>query len=104
MIACGQGNINNGWYEESYNNRQSGPVNTATVWGMGECMEAMYDDMTTKKAREGILGAIRATMSGEFTMPDPHLDVSDVMMASMELGVRSVSWDMVKEELRTDGK
>ena len=66
--------------------------------------EVWVCDMTTRDAREGILGAIRATMCGEFTMPDPALDVSECMLASMELGVRSVSWAMVKEELSSDQK
>ena len=41
-------------------------------------------------------------MCGEFTMPDPALDVSECMLASMELGVRSVSWAVVKEEWSSD--
>jgi hypothetical protein len=32
-------------------------------------------------------------------MPYPAMDASGCMLASMELGVRSVSWDMVKTEL-----
>ena len=66
------------------------------------CEDEMGWDMTTRDAREGILGAIRATMCGELTMPDPTLDVSECLLASMELGVRSVSWAMVKDELSRD--
>ena len=36
-----------------------------------EYRDELDSDMNTKDAREGILGAIRATMSGELTMPDP---------------------------------
>ena len=32
------------------------------------------------------------------------MDVSDVVIASMELGIRSVSWEMVKRELQNDAK
>ena len=42
-------------------------------------------------------------MSGEFTLPDPSMDESECMLASMELGVKSVSWSMVKNELLGDG-
>ena len=38
------------------------------------------------------------------TAPDPELDVSDTVIASMELGIRSVSWEMVKKELQSDAK
>ena len=36
------------------------------------------------------------------TKPYPDLDVSAEMMASMELGIRSITWDMVKQELLKD--
>ena len=35
-------------------------------------------------------------------MSDPTHDVSECMLMSMELGVRSVSWAMVKDELSRD--
>ena len=41
-------------------------------------------------------------MSGEFTLADPSMDVSECLLASMELGVKSVSWAMVKNELSGD--
>ena len=43
-------------------------------------------------------------MSGEFTLPDPSMYVSECLLASMELGVKSVSWTMVKTELSVDGE
>ena len=67
-----------------------------------ECRGDYCSVMTTKDAREGILGAIRAAMCVDLTMPDPALDVSEYMLASMELGVKSVSWGMVKEEMSRD--
>ena len=60
-------------------------------------------ESTTKDAREGILGAIRGTMSGEFTLPNPNMDVSECLLAFMELGVKSVSWTMFKNVLSVDG-
>ena len=86
-------------------NLQAGPITVPSAPDMVEYMEyrdALDCVMTTKDAREGILGAIRATMSGEITMPDPAFDVSECMLASMELGVKSVSWAMVKGELSKD--
>ena len=62
-------------------------------------MGVVDDELSTKQAREGILGAISTTMSGLFTLPDPSMDVSECLLASMELGVKSVSWAMVKNEL-----
>jgi hypothetical protein len=58
--------------------------------------------MTTKDAREGILASLRTVMGSNWTLPDPELDVSGCMLASMELGIKSVSWDMVKAELHKD--
>ena len=43
-------------------------------------------------------------MSGEFTLPDPGMDVSECLLASIELGVKSLSWAMVKNELPGDGE
>ena len=72
-------------------------------WGMGECMGLMVeDDMSSKEAREGILGAIRTVMGGEHTFPDPSMDVTGCMVASLEMGVKSVSWTMVNMELGKD--
>ena len=34
-------------------------------------------------------------MTGKFTLPDPIMDVSECLLASMQLGVKSVSWAMV---------
>ena len=59
-------------------------------------------EITTKGAREWILGALTATMWKQLRMPEPTLDVSKCMLASMELGVRSVRGAMVKEELPRD--
>ena len=89
---------------ESFYNLQSGPIDNSSIWGTGESVEMLDHELTTKDAREGILGAIRATMSGEFTLPDPSMDVSECLLASMELGVKSVSWAMVKNELSGDGE
>ena len=41
-------------------------------------------------------------MSSELMMPDPELDVSGFMLASIELGIKSVSWEMVNMELSKD--
>ena len=60
------------------------------------------DMSTTKEAREGVYGALRDMVGGELTMPDPAMDASGCMLASMELGVRSVSWDMVKTDEGSD--
>ena len=64
----------------------------------------MDEELSTKEAREGILGMIRASMSGEFTLPDPNLDVLECLLASIELGVKSVSCLMVKNKLSGDGE
>ena len=55
--------------------------------------------MTANDAKEGVLDAVRAGMSPEQTMPDPDLEVLGRLLASMELRIKSVSWDMVKREL-----
>ena len=58
--------------------------------------------MSTKEARSAVLAALRTAMPREETRPDPGLDVSDFVVASMELGVKSVTWDLVKMELERD--
>jgi hypothetical protein len=68
------------------------------------CVEMMDEEMSIKEAREGILGAIRDTKTGEFTLPDPGMDVWEWDLASMELWVKSVSWAVVKNELSGDGE
>ena len=60
--------------------------------------------LSTKDAREWILGMIRASISGEFTITDAGMDVSECLLASMEFGVKCVSWAMVKNELSGDGE
>ena len=40
----------------------------------------------------------------EFTLPNPSMNVSECLQLSMELGVKSVSWAMVKNELSGDGE
>ena len=67
-------------------------------------MSSMEEELSTKDVREEIIGMIRAGMSGEFTMPDPGMDVSECLLASMELGVKSVSWAMTKNKLSGDGE
>ena len=44
-------------------------------------------------AEEGKLAAIRTVMSADHNMLDPELDVSGCLLASMKLGIKSVSWD-----------
>jgi len=59
--------------------------------------------MTCKDTRLNMLAALRALMD---TLTSPHLtvDVSDAVLSSIELGIRSVSWDIVKKELDNDPK
>ena len=93
MMAWGQGDINPGqhWsgeryhscHGESFYNLQSGPIDNSSIWGTGESVEMLDHELTTNDARDGILGAIRATMSGEFTLPDPSMDVSECLLAKL---------------------
>ena len=57
------------WPGESFYDLQAGPIDNSSNWGTGEFVEMLDEELSTKEAREGILGAIRATMSGEFTLP-----------------------------------
>ena len=62
------------------------------------------EEITWKEARLNMLASLRAVLDEKYTAPDPELDVSDAVIASMELGIRSVSWEMVKKELQNDAK
>ena len=45
-------------------------------WDAGEGLGIMEeDDITTRRAREGIMCAIRLVMGGNHTLPDPCMDV-----------------------------
>ena len=44
--------------------------------------------LSTKETREGVLGARRATMSGEFNLTDPSRDVSESLLASFQASTR----------------
>ena len=60
--------------------------------------------MYCKEVRGAMMAAIRTTLSNEATMPDPGFDVGGEMVASMEQGVRSITWEMVKNEVSTDAE
>ena len=60
--------------------------------------------METKEIHELVLGSIRSVWSSEQTVLDPALDDSETLLASMELGVRSVSWNMVRSVLTRDSQ
>ena len=51
-----------------------------------------------------VLGSIRSVLSSEHTLLDPALDASGTLLASMELGVKSVSWNMVRSELTRESQ
>ena len=57
--------------------------------------------MSFKEARVAKLATLREIMDQAFTAPDPELDASGEILASMEMGIRSITWDMVKAELQT---
>ena len=59
--------------------------------------EVGEEEMTCKEARLNMLAALRTVVERKYSAPDPELDVSDVVIASMELGIRSVSWEVVKK-------
>ena len=52
--------------------------------------------MMCKEARIHMMSALRLAAEPKNTNPDPDLDVSDAVLASMELGIRSIMWDMGK--------
>ena len=60
--------------------------------------------METKEIHKLVLGSIRSVLSSEQTVLDLVLDASGTLLASMELGVRSVSWNMVRSELTMDSQ
>ena len=44
--------------------------------------------MLPKEPRLNILASLRTVLDKKYTAPDPELDVSDAVIASMELGIR----------------
>ena len=51
-----------------------------------------------------MFAATRTGTAKKYSTPDPELDVSDAVLASVELGIRSITWEMVKKELYRDEK
>jgi hypothetical protein len=58
-------------------------------------LEMMDEEMSTNEA---------SLKTGEFTLPDPGMDVSECLLSSMEPGVKSVSRAKVKNGLSVDGE
>ena len=60
---------------------------------------ALYEEeelvMKCKEARIHMMYTLRLAAEPINTKPDPDLDVSDLLLASMELGIQSITWDMV---------
>ena len=54
------------------------------------------------QARREVLASIRAVMGPALTCPSPEMDVSDELVASMSLEIKSISWDRVKKEAKKD--
>ena len=54
------------------------------------------------QARREVLASIRAVMGPALTCPSPEMDVSDELVASMSLEIKSISWDRVKKEAEKD--
>ena len=69
-----------------------------------ESLDLIETEMETKEIHELVLGSIRSVLSSEHTLLDPALDASGTPLASMELGVKSVSWNMVRSELTRDSQ
>ena len=55
-----------------------------------------------KEASIHMMSALRLTAEPKNMKPDPDLDVSDAVLVSMELGIWTITWDMVKQELLKD--
>ena len=66
----------------------------------GALQEEKEQLMACKEARIHMIYALRVNSTN--SKPDPDLDVSDAVLASMELGIRSITWDMVKQQLLKD--
>ena len=54
------------------------------------------------QAREEMLATIRSVLDPVFSTPTMEMDVSNELLASMSLEVRSIEWDMVKREAEKD--
>ena len=57
---------------------------------------------TCKEIRGMVLANIRETADCSMTKPDLRLDCGEYLLASLEFGVRSITWEMVKKELVKD--
>ena len=68
----------------------------------GDLQEEEEHGMTQKEAKIHMMSALRLAAEPKYTKPDPDFDVSNAVLASMELGVRSITWDMVKKVLVKD--
>ena len=60
------------------------------------------DKVCPRELRAGIFGALARVTTGAEAAPDSPLDGTDAIICAMELGVRAVTWDRVKEEAKKD--
>ena len=58
--------------------------------------------MTQKETKIHMMSALRLAAEPKHKKPDLDIDVSNAVLASMELGVRSITWDMVKKKFVKD--
>ena len=57
----------------------------------GDLQEGEEVEMTWKDARIHMMSALRLAAEPKNTKPDPDFDVSEAVLASMELGVKSIT-------------
>ena len=65
-------------------------------------LSPVLSEETCKEVRGMVLAIIRETADRSLTRPDPELDCEEYLLASLESGVRSITWERVKKELLTD--
>ena len=68
----------------------------------GDLQEEEEHVMMCKEARIHMMSALRLAAEPKNTKPGPDLDVNDVVLASMEFGIWSITCDIVKQELLKD--
>merc|ERR1711954_71549 len=59
-------------------------------------------DVSCKEVRTHMLGLLRSVSDGGISAPDPEVDMSGELLASMDMGIKSVTWDGVKQAIRRD--
>ena len=71
-------------------------------WDVLDQDHEVSQEVSCKEVRSHMLGLLRSVSDGYMVTPDPEVDMSGEVLASMDMVVKSVTWDGVKQAISRD--